>query len=106
MQNNQHPLVSIIMPAFNAEKFIEAAIQSVLDQTYSNIELIIINDGSSDRTEEKIFKFNANCIRYFKQENKGVSAARNQGLENMRGDFFCFLDADDIYPLNSIASRM
>lgn len=100
------PLVSIIMPAFNAAKFIEEAIRSVLNQTYSNWELLIINDGSTDETEEKIKQFIDSRIIYFKKLNGGASSARNVGLKNMKGDFFCFLDADDIYPSESIEARI
>jgi teichuronic acid biosynthesis glycosyltransferase TuaG len=104
--NADFPLVSIIMAAYNADKFIAQAIQSVLDQTYTNWELLIVNDGSIDNTESEIRNFSDIRIRYFIQENKGVSAARNVGLSNMEGAFFCMLDADDVLPVNSIKSRM
>ena len=94
------------MPAYNADKFIKEAIQSVVNQSYKNWELIIINDGSTDTTERTIFEFNDNRIKYFFQSNRGVSSARNVGLENMKGSFFCFLDADDIMPLNSLQGRL
>ncbi|MEP2023597.1 MAG: glycosyltransferase family 2 protein [Reichenbachiella sp.] len=99
-------LISIIMPAYNAEQFVEAAIQSVLEQSYSQWELIIINDGSSDATELKVLSFKEERIRYFSQKNKGVGAARNLGLKKMKGAYFCFLDADDILPPNSIKARL
>jgi teichuronic acid biosynthesis glycosyltransferase TuaG len=91
-------LVSIIMPVFNAGQFIEQAVQSVLDQTYGNWELLIVNDGSTDDSLHVVQKFNDERIFIFHQANRGVSAARNAGLANMRGEFFCFLDADDILP--------
>ena len=100
------PLVSIIMPAYNAEKYIAEAIESVLNQDYTKFELIIINDGSKDKTESIINSFDDKRIKYYSQENKGVSAGRNLGLKIMVGDFFCFLDADDYYPINSISSRI
>lgn len=99
-------LVSIIMPAYNAEKYIAEAIQSVLDQEYPNFELLIINDGSTDGTEEIIQSFSDSRIRYFKQKNKGVSAARNVGMDHISGEFFCFLDADDLFTLRGISSRI
>ena len=99
-------LVSVIMPAYNAERYIEEAIQSVLSQTYQNWELLIINDGSVDNTEEKIKSFTDERIKYFKKENGGVSSARNLGLQNMKGDYFCFLDADDTYYERSLSSRL
>ncbi len=100
-------LISIIMPAYNAATYIADAIESVIHQTYPHWELIVINDGSLDETEEIInpFLFD-NRIQYFKHENNGVSAARNAGLKNMKGNYFCFLDADDVLPPNSLAARL
>lgn len=98
-------LVSIIMPAYNAAEYISEAIESVLAQSHEDWELLVINDGSQDETEEKVLAFEDSRIRYFVQENKGVSAARNVGLDKMKGDFFCFLDADDVLPQNSIRAR-
>ncbi|MFT6828205.1 MAG: glycosyltransferase involved in cell wall biosynthesis [Bacteroidia bacterium] len=99
-------LVSIIMPVYNAQRFISEAINSVLQQSHSNWELLVINDGSSDGTLEIIKTFDDGRIRLFDQPNQGVSAARNVGLNNMIGDFFCFLDADDRIPSNSLTSRL
>jgi len=103
---NSQPLVSIITPVYNGGKFINQAIGSVLQQTYQNWELIIVNDGSTDNSENEILKFDHKKIRYFKQENRGVSAARNLALQKMNGVYFCFLDADDILPQTSIESRI
>lgn len=94
------------MPVYCGEKFIEEAIRSVLDQTYPHWELLIINDGSTDNTEEIVLQIKDPRIRYFKQPNKGVSAARNVGLEKMKGDYFCFLDADDVLPPKSLEHRV
>ncbi len=99
-------LVSIITPFYNAEKFISDAVSSVLKQTHENWELLLINDGSTDKSKHIVLNFNDSRIRYFEQRNQGVSAARNQGLEEMRGDFFCFLDADDRLPVNSLIDRL
>lgn len=101
-----NPLISIIMPAYNAGNFIKESIQSVINQSYINWELIIINDGSLDNTEEVIKSFSDTRIRYYKQENKGVSAARNVGLYQMKGEYFTFLDADDLFPVNSLEFRI
>jgi glycosyltransferase involved in cell wall biosynthesis len=100
------PLLTVVMAAYNAEQYISSAIQSVIDQTYSNWELIVVNDGSIDKTEAKIFEFKDTRIRYFSQINMGVSAARNLALKNMKGSFFCMLDADDILPQNSLKARL
>lgn len=99
-------LVSVITPAYNAEKFIAQAIQSVLNQSYSNWELIIVNDGSNDGTEGIVNGYKDFRIRYFKQQNQGVSSARNKAIKEMRGDFFCFLDADDLLTITSIEERL
>lgn len=100
------PLISIIMAAYNAEKYIAEAIKSVLLQEYQNWELIIINDGSRDSTEKVVLSFNDERIHYQKQENKGVSAARNAGLQIMKGEFFYFFDADDVLSPKSLSSRI
>jgi teichuronic acid biosynthesis glycosyltransferase TuaG len=101
------PLVSIIMPVYNARDFIEEAIQSVIRQGYDNWELIIVNDGSTDGSNDILTKFDSYTrIHIYNQSNKGVSSARNVGLAKMKGDYFCFLDADDTLPPNSIESRL
>jgi glycosyltransferase involved in cell wall biosynthesis len=94
------------MPAYNAAKFINEAIESVIRQTFNNWELIIINDGSNDETGEIVKRYHDDRIRYFEQVNRGVSVARNLGLEKMRGNYFCFLDSDDVIPMESLQSRL
>ena len=96
MMDNQS-LVSIMMPAYNAELFIQSAIESILSQTYNNWELIIINDGSTDQTENIVKNFDDSRIRYYPQENKGEAAARNLALSKTKGEFVAFLDSDDKY---------
>lgn len=92
-------LVSVIMPAYNMEKYIGDSIKSVLNQNYKNFELIIINDGSSDGTKEIAAKYQHmdERITYIEQENKGVSAARNVGISCAKGKYISFLDADDLW---------
>jgi len=99
-------LVSIILPVYNSELYINQSIQSVLNQSHENFELIIINDGSTDRSEEIIRSNTDNRIHLYNQENCGVSTARNMGLQRITGDFFCFLDSDDLMPPNSIEARL
>ena len=94
------------MPAFNAELYIEDAINSVLDQTYINWELLIINDGSIDSTAMTIKSFDDKRIKYVEQNNSGVSSARNKGLDLALGKYITFLDADDCIPPNSIKFRV
>lgn len=92
-----NPLVSIIVPCYNQAQYLEEALQSVLKQTYTHWECIIVNDGSPDNTEEIGNKWVAKDSRfvYLKKENGGLSSARNLGLENAHGDYIQFLDSDD-----------
>lgn len=92
-------LVSIIMPAYNAQEFIAEAIESVLLQTYPEWELIIIDDGSSDKTLEiaQSFAGKESRIKLIAQTNQGVSVARNNGIQSAKGTYITFLDADDFY---------
>ena len=89
------PLVSVIIPAFNAEGTVRNAIDSILSQTYKQIEVIVINDGSTDNTL-KILREYGEQIRYISQNNKGPSAARNAGIKIAKGDFIAYQDADDV----------
>lgn len=97
------PLVSVIIPAYNAEVFITRTLQSVLNQTYKNLEVIVIDDGSSDRTSEivKAIALQDSRLRLLQQPNSGVAAARNLGIQMSQGEFIAPIDADDIwYPQN------
>lgn len=89
--------VSIVMPVYNQELYIGQAIQSVLDQTYPDFELIIIDDGSTDGTPDRIRTFTDTRIRYIFQDNQERSAARNLGLSMAKGTYVAFLDADDFW---------
>ncbi|SDW89224.1 glycosyltransferase family 2 protein [Flavobacterium degerlachei] len=88
---------SVIIPLYNKEKFIEATLRSVLEQSFTDFEILIINDGSTDSSAEIIKKFNDPRIRYFSKENEGVSAARNFGIDKVQGEFIAFIDADDYW---------
>ncbi|HUN57340.1 MAG TPA: glycosyltransferase [Candidatus Binataceae bacterium] len=90
------PLVSVIIPAYNASATLDAAIGSVLIQSYPDFEVIVINDGSTDRTAE-ILRGYGDRIRVVGQENRGAASARNTGLEIARGSYIAFLDADDLW---------
>jgi glycosyltransferase involved in cell wall biosynthesis len=93
-----YPKVSVIIPVYNGERFIAGAIESALAQTYENLELLIVNDGSTDRSGEKISPYlDLPNVRYIEQENKGVAAARNTGIRNAAGDLIAFLDQDDLW---------
>jgi len=89
-------LVSIIIPVYNGENYLKEAIDSALAQTYEPVEILVVNDGSKDRTEE-IAKSYGDKIRYFNKENGGVSSALNLGINNMRGEYFSWLSHDDLY---------
>lgn len=89
-------LVSVIIPTFNRDIFLEKAILSVLEQSYSRIEIIVVDDGSVDDTKIIVDKF-ASQVRYYFQENQGVSAARNHGIQHAKGDYIAFLDSDDAW---------
>ena len=99
------PLVSVIIPTFNRAHMIGDALNSVLQQTYENIEVIIIDDGSSDNTQDLITSINDPRLRYVK-ENSGVSAARNHGVAISKGVYIAFLDSDDIYEKTCIEAKV
>ena len=88
-------LVSVILPAYNAAPFVSDAIDSVLAQTYKNLELIVVDDGSTDDTEKAISRYNR--IKFFHQQNSGAGAARNRGLYEAKGEYIAFIDADDLW---------
>lgn len=89
--------VSIIIPVYNVQDYVEKCLDSVLNQTYSNLEIIIVNDGATDNSEEKILPYleKSSNINYFKKKNGGLSSARNFGIEKSTGDYLMFLDSDD-----------
>jgi len=88
-------LISVIIPVYNCERYIAQAIESVLAQEYKNIEIIVVNDGSTDNTEKVVCSY-AN-VKYLSQTRNGVSMARNTGIQNSSGEFVAFLDADDLW---------
>ena len=89
---NFYPKFSVIIPVFNRENFIKRAVESVLNQSYKNFELIVVNDGSTDKTLDVIKNY---PIKIISQENRGVSSARNRGIKASYGDIITFLDSDD-----------
>ena len=96
--------ISVIMPAYNVEKYIGKSIESVLRQTYDNFELVVVNDGSIDGTEAVVAQYQSQDDRvgYIYQQNQGVSIARNTGIEHAKGKYIAFLDADDLYHENAL----
>lgn len=92
-------LISIIIPVYNVEKYLDACLISVISQTYENFEAILINDGSTDGSPEICNSFVKRDPRFrlYTTENRGLSMARNKGMDEARGEFICFLDSDDMY---------
>jgi len=90
------PKVSIIIPAFNQARFLGAAIESALRQTFSDLEVVVVDDGSTDETRQVAAGF-GDRIRYIRQDNTGLPGARNQGIRESSGEYLCFLDSDDFY---------
>lgn len=88
---------SIVIPLYNKETFVAKTLQSVLNQTFSDFEVIIVNDGSTDNSEAAVLQFDDPRIRYYLRENKGVSAARNLGITLSNANYIAFLDADDFW---------
>ncbi|RYY07805.1 MAG: glycosyltransferase family 2 protein [Sphingobacteriaceae bacterium] len=100
------PLVSIIIPVYNAEKHIAETIRSALDQTWPNIEIVLIDDGSTDNSLTITKQFETDCIRIYTQQNGGACKARNKGLQEAKGEYIQFLDADDLLSPNKIADQV
>lgn len=99
------PRVSVIIPVYNCPDYVGQAVESVLNQTYSNYEVIVIDDGSREATRLKLQPYREQ-IRYVYQENQGVAAARNYGIEMAQGEFVAFLDHDDFFLPNKLALQV
>jgi glycosyltransferase involved in cell wall biosynthesis len=100
------PLVSILIPAYNSEKWIADTIRSAMAQTWQPKEIIIVDDGSTDRTLEVARQFESESVRVFRQENQGAAAARNKAYSLSQGDYIQWLDADDLLSSDKIARQM
>ncbi len=98
------PFISIIIAVYNGEQFIEQAIQSILNQDYPTLEVIVVDDGSTDNTASRVLSINDQRIKFIQQENRGQSAARNIGIQHANGSILGFLDADDVWSHHHIAS--
>lgn len=103
MSEQFHPLVSIVIPVYNGSDYLAEAVDSALAQTYDNIEVIVVNDGSTDEGKtDAIARSYGNKIRYFVKENGGVASALNMGIKYMKGEYFSWLSHDDVYNPNKI----
>ena len=94
--NPYNPLISVIIPVFNGDKYLGEAIESILSQNDFRLEVIVVDDGSTDDTAKVVESFGSS-VRYYYQMNAGPAAARNHGITLTQGDFFAFLDADDLW---------
>ncbi|MCR5546946.1 MAG: glycosyltransferase, partial [Lachnospiraceae bacterium] len=111
MNNYSSGLVSIITPLYNGKNYIVSTMESVIDQTYENWEMIIVDDGSTDGSKELVEEFLSNRkesrIKLFENpSNLGISATRNSGLEKAKGQYICFLDSDDLWDQNKIEKEL
>jgi len=103
--NTEMPLVSVVIPNFNYAQYLSDAIESVIGQTYQNIEIIVVDDGSTDNSRE-IANLHQDKITLICKENGGVSSARNEGLAISKGSYICFLDADDFWEKSKVEQQL
>ncbi|NQT94640.1 MAG: glycosyltransferase [Lentisphaerae bacterium] len=99
------PLVSVVIPVYNAARYVAQAVDSVLDQTYAPLQVIVVNDGSTDDTATVLEPY-LDRIEYCRQENRGASASRNRGIELAKGKYIAFLDADDLWTPEKISRQV
>jgi glycosyltransferase involved in cell wall biosynthesis len=100
-----HPKISIVIPVYNGANYVAEAIDSALNQTYDNVEIIVVNDGSTDNTEE-VVKHYGDKVRYFAKQNGGASSALNLGITKMTGEYFSWLSHDDLYYPEKLATEV
>ena len=102
------PMISVIVPVYNAEKYLQRCVDSILKQSFTDFELLLIDDGSHDRSGELCDEYakKDNRVRVFHKENGGVSSARNVGLDNASGEYISFVDADDYLETNAMSDSL
>ncbi|MDO5728176.1 MAG: glycosyltransferase [Actinomycetaceae bacterium] len=100
------PLVSVVVPVYNVEDYVSTCVDSLLSQTYPNLEILLVDDGSTDKSGSIIDTFSDPRLRVFHQENGGLSSARNFGLEHANGEFLCFVDSDDVVREDFVESML
>lgn len=101
------PLVSVVVPTFNDSKYVKECISSIINQTYKNLDVVVVDDCSSDNTVEIVKSFGDSRIRIFENDsNKGAAYSRNRAIKECKGDFIAFLDGDDIWHLNKIEKQI
>jgi len=102
----ESPLVSVVIPVYNYDRYLAEAIESVLSQTYKQLEVIVVDDGSTDQSGEVANSFADRGVRYCHQVHAGIGPARNNGVELAQADFLAFLDADDRWPVEKIERQL
>lgn len=101
------PLVSIVVTCYNYGRYLRGCLQSILAQTYENLEIVVVNDGSVDETDEVMASFTSDDrFNYIKQENSGQAVAKNVGIDNSHGEYVAFLDADDLWHPDKLAKEV
>lgn len=105
-QKEERPVVSVVVPLFNKEKYITRCLRSLAAQSFANFEVVVVNDGSTDGSAALAQDFGDPRVRLIAQENQGVSAARNHGIREARGEWVAFLDADDEYRIDFLARAL
>lgn len=105
MSSDAAPTVSVVIPVFDSERFLAEAIESVFAQRHAPLEVIVVDDGSTDETPDVAGRY-GDAIRYYRQENRGTPAARNRGVELATGELIAFLDADDLYSPDKLALQL
>lgn len=105
LKRDENPKVTIVIPVYNGEDYVKFAIDSAINQTYKNLEILVVDDGSTDSTEQ-IVKQYGNKVTYIKKENGGVSTALNLAIEKMKGEYFSWLSHDDVYEPNKVEDEV
>ena len=101
-----NPLISVMIPVYNREKYIQEAIDSVVAQDYRPLEIIVVDDGSTDRTAEIINQYDPKIVKYYYQDNAGIASARNTCFTHSSGEFLAWLDSDDYYLPGKLTAQM
>ena len=105
--NTAQPLVSVIIPVYNGANYLSQSIECVLNQTYKNIELIVVNDGSTEKETDLIARsYSDERMKYYAKENGGVASAVNFGVAHSHGEYICWLSHDDLMPFDKIEKQM
>ena len=105
MRNKKTPLISVVIPTYNAARYLPDAIESILRQNYQNMEIIVIDDGSTDNTTTVLSPY-SDIVNYHYQDNRGPASARNRAIQLAQGELIAFLDADDIWPDDKIVRQL